>query len=107
VPGGLLGNLPMSTAITGLPGPPGPHYLCGAKLIHLCGFGPVSDGMLLMNIVVGYQDELGLFFTADRDALPDPWHYEECIRQAFDDLRKAARSRQRVQSARKEPKGAP
>lgn len=107
VPGGLLGNLPMSTAITGLPGPPGPHHLCGAKLIHLCGFGPVTDGMLLMNIVVGYQDELGLFFTADRDALPDPWHYEECIRQAFDDLRKAARSRQRVQSAKKQPKVAP
>ncbi|MEB3065056.1 wax ester/triacylglycerol synthase family O-acyltransferase [[Mycobacterium] zoologicum] len=93
VPGGLMGNLPMSTAVTGMPGPPGPHYLCGAKLVHLCGFGPVSDGMLLMNIIVGYQNELGLFFTADRDAMPDPWHYEDCLRQSFDDLHSAALSR--------------
>jgi diacylglycerol O-acyltransferase / wax synthase len=105
VRGGLLGNLPMSTAVTGMPGPPGPHYLCGAKLVHLCGFGPVTDGMLLMNIIVGYQDELGLFFTADRDALPDPGHYEDCLRQAFEDLRKAAISRQPGKSARKQPKG--
>ncbi len=105
LPGGLLGVLPMSTAITGLPGPPGPLYLCGAKLIHLGGFGPVSDGMRLMNIVVGYEGELGLFFTADRDALPDPWHYEQCIRDAFNSLRDAARSHQPVRSVRKHPKG--
>lgn len=105
VPGGLMGNLPMSTAITGMPGPPGPHYLCGAKLVHLCGFGPVTDGMLLMNIIVGYQDEFGLFFTADRDALPDPWHYEDCLRQAYEDLHKAALSRRPVRSVGKGPKG--
>jgi len=101
LPGGLIGALPMSTAITGLPGPPGPHYLCGARLIHLCGFGPVTDGMRLMNIVAGYQDELGLFFTADRDALPDPWHYEEFIRQAFDDLRQAVSSGRKLSTSTK------
>jgi diacylglycerol O-acyltransferase / wax synthase len=105
LPGGLMGALPMSTAITGLPGPPGPLYLCGAKLIHLGGFGPVTDGMRLMNIVVGYEGELGLYFTADRDALPDPERYEQCIRDAFNSLRDAARPHQPVRSARKHPKG--
>ena len=104
VPGGLMGNLPMSTAVTGMPGPPGPHYLCGAKLVHLCGFGPVTDGMLLMNIIVGYEGELGLFFTADRDALPDPWHFEECLRQAFEELHKAALSPPPIRSGGRGPK---
>lgn len=61
--------------------------------------------MRLMNIVVGYEGELRLFFTADRDGLPDPWHYKQCIRDAFNSLRDVARSHQPVRSVRKHPKG--
>jgi diacylglycerol O-acyltransferase / wax synthase len=102
LPGGVFGTLPMNTIVTGLPGPPGPLYLCGAELVHLCGFGPVTDGYRLINIVVGYQGELGIFFTADRDAIPDPQRYEECIREAFEDLCQAVRSGRKARSVSEE-----
>ena len=79
-----------NTAVTGMAGPPVPLYLGGAKLTHVIGFGPLVDGLGLINIQMSYSGEFVLTFTADRDAMPDPQRYEDCLYQAFEELRLAA-----------------
>jgi diacylglycerol O-acyltransferase len=79
-----------NTAVTGMAGPPAPLYLGGAKMTHVIGFGPLVDGLGLINIQMSYNGEFVLTFTADRNAMPDPQRYEECIYHAFEKLRQAA-----------------
>ena len=50
------------------------------------GAGPVVDGMGLINIVGSYDEQFVLSFTADREMMPDPAHYADCIRESFEDL---------------------
>jgi diacylglycerol O-acyltransferase / wax synthase len=78
-----------NTTVSGMAGPPTALYLCGAKMIHLLGIGPVVDGMGLINMHSSYNGEFQMFFTADRAAMPDPERYERCISDAFDKLRAA------------------
>lgn len=80
-----------NTAVTGMAGPPKPLYLGGTQLTHVIGFGPLVDGLGLINIQMSYNGEFVLTFTADRAAMPDPQRYEECIYQAFNDLSRAAK----------------
>jgi WS/DGAT/MGAT family acyltransferase len=80
-----------NTAVTGMAGPPKPLYLGGARMTHLIGFGPVMDGMAIMNVQHSYDGEFVLTFTADREAMPDPQRYEECIYRAFAELLEASR----------------
>jgi WS/DGAT/MGAT family acyltransferase len=80
-----------NTMVSGLPGPTTPLYLAGAELVHVFGLGPVVDGMALINMHGSYNGEFTMFFTADRQAMPDPERYEECIEQSFHELRAAAR----------------
>lgn len=81
-----------NTAVTGMAGPPKPLYLGSTQLTHVIGFGPLVDGLGLINIQMSYNGEFVLTFTADRGAMPDPQRYEECIYQAFDELRRAAQA---------------
>jgi diacylglycerol O-acyltransferase / wax synthase len=96
---GLFGK--MNTAVTGMAGPPRPLYLGSAEMSHLMVFGPLTDGLGLLNVQHSYNGEFQLAFTADRDAMPDPGRYEECIYQSFDDLRGAVRPRRKTNSRRK------
>jgi diacylglycerol O-acyltransferase / wax synthase len=79
-----------NTAVTGMAGPRQPLYLGRAQLTHVIGFGPLTNGLGLINIQMSYNGEFVLTFTADRNAMPDPQRYEQCIYQAFDELRRAA-----------------
>lgn len=86
-----------NTAVTGMAGPPKPLYLGGTQLTHVIGFGPLVDGLGLINIQMSYNGEFVMTFTADRDAMPDPQRYEECIYQAFDELQRAAQHHHQAQ----------
>lgn len=89
-----------NTAVTGMAGPPKPLYLGGTLLTHVIGFGPLVDGLGLINIQMSYNGEFVMTFTADRNAMPDPQRYEECIYQAFDELRRAAQHHHHAAIAR-------
>lgn len=93
-----------NTAVTGMAGPPKPLYLGAAKMTHLIGFGPVTDGLGLINIQQSYNGEFVLTFTADREAVPDPERYEQCIYTAFDELYKAAGAESRKSAPAKKSK---
>ncbi len=84
-------TLAVHTLVSNVPGPLHPMYFCGAKMVDLTGLGPVLDGMALNNGIGSYGDRVIFCFTADRDALPDPEFYEDCIAGAIDDLVAAAK----------------
>jgi WS/DGAT/MGAT family acyltransferase len=84
----LLAN----TVVTNVPASPVPLYFCGAPMVATYGLGPVLPGMGLLHLICSYRGVLSFSFTADRDTVPDPARYAECIQQSGDELVAAARS---------------
>ena len=75
-----------NTTVTNVPGPTQPIYFCGARLLRAAGLGPLIGGMNLIHVVASYNGTLAISATADRDALPDPARYAECMEHAFAEL---------------------
>jgi WS/DGAT/MGAT family acyltransferase len=84
------GPPPYNTVVTNIPGPQHPLYSGGARLVAMYGLGMVHDNMGLMNVVSSYCGQLTISFTADRDMMPDPAFYAECIESSFEELATAA-----------------
>jgi diacylglycerol O-acyltransferase / wax synthase len=75
-----------NTTVTNVPGPNVPLYFSGARLLRAAGLGPLIGGMNLIHVVASYNGTLSISATADRDALPDPANYAECMTHAFEEL---------------------
>jgi WS/DGAT/MGAT family acyltransferase len=75
-----------NTTVTNVPGPTQPIYFRGARLLRAAGLGPLIGGMNLIHVVASYNGILSISATADRDALPDPSRYAECMEQSFHEL---------------------
>ena len=75
-----------NTTVTNVPGPTEPLYFSGARLVRAAGLGPLIGGLNLIHVVASYNGTLSISATADRDALPDPATYAECMEQAFQEL---------------------
>lgn len=74
---------------TNVPGSPVPLYFAGAKMLKMMGFGPVFDGMGLINAIYSYAGDIAIGFTSDRDMMPDPSNYAAALRTSFEELRAA------------------
>ena len=70
----------INTVVTNVPGPPVPIYQAGAKLVSMQGLLCLLDGMALGHVVQSYVKEATITFTADRDVMPDPEFYSQCLR---------------------------
>jgi diacylglycerol O-acyltransferase len=81
-----------ATNVSNVPGPTMPIYFAGARLQKVTGLGPLIGGMNLFHVVASYNGTISVGATADRDALPDPAHYADCMQASFDELLSAARS---------------
>lgn len=79
-----------STTVSNVPGPTEPIYFAGARLHRVTGLGPLIGGMNLFHVVASYHGTISIGATADRDALPDPGHYADCMQRSFDELLDAA-----------------
>ncbi|MDG5481710.1 WS/DGAT/MGAT family O-acyltransferase [Mycolicibacterium gadium] len=79
-----------NTTVSNVPGPTVPVYFAGARLVRVTGMGPLIAGMNLFHVIASYNGTVSMGVTADRDALPDPAHYAECMQAAFDELLAAA-----------------
>jgi WS/DGAT/MGAT family acyltransferase len=79
-----------NTTVSNVPGPAEPIYFTGARLLRVTGLGPLIAGMNLFHVVASYNGTVSMGVTADRDALPDPAHYADCMQAAFDELLAAA-----------------
>jgi diacylglycerol O-acyltransferase len=79
-----------NTTVSNVPGPAEPIYFAGARLVRVTGLGPLIGGMNLFHVIASYNGTVSMGVTADRDALPDPANYADCMQAAFDDLLAAA-----------------
>ncbi|MDT7719338.1 MAG: diacylglycerol O-acyltransferase / wax synthase, partial [Mycobacterium sp.] len=75
-----------NTTVTNVPGPTEPLFFSGARLVRAAGLGPLVGGLNLIHVVASYNGTLSIGATADRDALPDPATYAECMDHAFQEL---------------------
>ncbi len=75
-----------NTTVTNVPGPSEPIFFSGARLVRAAGLGPLVAGLNLIHVVASYNGTLSISATADRDALPDPARYAECMESAFQEL---------------------
>ena len=72
-----------------MPGPNFRMYYSGAELVKSFGMGILAEGQGLFHVVTSYNGDVILTILADRDILPDPEFYAECMQESFDDLMKA------------------
>ena len=90
-----------TTVVTNVPGPPIPIYSAGAKMQSMMGLLCLTDGLGLGHVVQSYTDEATIAFTADREMMPDPEFYVECIRASYEELRDAAKGGSKSAPAKK------
>lgn len=83
-------NPAVNTIVTNVPGPMVPMYFAGAKLVKSFGMGILAEGQGLFHVVTSYNGNVILTFLADRQVMPDPEFYADCIGRSFADLIDAA-----------------
>jgi WS/DGAT/MGAT family acyltransferase len=77
------GNPVVNTVVSNVPGPRVPLYFAGARMVTMFGGAAVVDGMGLLHGVGSYCGELMISVVSDRDLMPDPGTYAECIDKSF------------------------
>lgn len=76
-----------NTVITNVPGVNMPLYSMGSRMVATYGLGPVVHGLGLFQPVLSYNNTITISAVADRDMMPDPAFYIECVQSAFDELK--------------------
>lgn len=79
----------VSTVISNVAGPNIDLYCAGARMLRYFGIGVLTPGVGLFQLVYSAAGVLTVSVTADRDIMPDPMVYRECLERAFDDLYRA------------------
>jgi len=82
--------LAVSTVVSNVAGPSFPLYCAGARLVRYCGLGVLTPGVGLFHMVFSSADVLTLSVLANRDVMPDPAFYRQCVEESFEALRRAA-----------------
>ena len=73
-------------SITHVPGPPGPLYLCGARMSYYSAMLPISDGLGLAFAVTSYDGRVIISPTSCRELMPDPEAFAQGLRDSFQEL---------------------
>ena len=73
-------------SITHVPGPPGPLYLCGARMSYYSAMLPISDGLGLAFAVTSYDGRVIISPTSCRELMPDPEAFAQALRDSFQEL---------------------
>ncbi len=82
--------LNISTCISNVAGPDFPLYCAGAKLVDYYGLGVLTPGMGIFHLVFSYSGKVTLSVLADRNIMPDPEFYHDCLVAAYEELYAAA-----------------
>ena len=80
-----------STVITNVPGPNFDLFCAGARLVKYHGMGVLTPGVGLFHTVFSQSDRVNLSVLGDRECLPDPSFYIECLRESYAELLAATR----------------
>jgi WS/DGAT/MGAT family acyltransferase len=90
--------MPFNAVISNIPGPQVTLYLAGARLDLMMGMGPLLHTMGLFHAVFSGAGRITINFLSCREMLPDPAFYQQCLREAFEELREAAAKQARRES---------
>lgn len=78
-----------NTVITNVPGPNVPLYSMGCQMVAQYGLGPVTHGLGFFQTVLSYNRTLTISVVADRNVMPDPAFYGQCLQESFAELKLA------------------
>lgn len=79
---------PINVAISNVPGPQFPLYVCGARLLTHYPVSVITDVSGGMNITAfSYDGSLDIGVITDRAMIPDAWEVTRDLREALDELR--------------------
>jgi WS/DGAT/MGAT family acyltransferase len=95
------GRLPANTIVTNVPGPSEPLYFTGARVVGPYGAGAALHGMGLIHLLGSYAGQFTFSFTADREMIPNPAFYAQCLRESLDELSAVAPAEPRPTPTRK------
>jgi WS/DGAT/MGAT family acyltransferase len=93
----------LSTIISNVPGPNFPLYSCGARLVRYHGLGLLTPGVGLFHLIFSYCGTISLTILADRDILPDPNAYKQCLDDSYSELKAAAEKLAAENLAKEQP----
>ncbi|MER6945244.1 wax ester/triacylglycerol synthase family O-acyltransferase [Nonomuraea sp. NPDC000554] len=86
---GLVGQTapPINVAVSNVPGPQFPLYVCGARLLTHYPVSVITDVSGGVNITAfSYDGSLDIGVVTDRKMVPDAWELARNLREALDDL---------------------
>jgi WS/DGAT/MGAT family acyltransferase len=75
----------ISTVISNVPGPNFDLYCAGARLVSNHGLGLLTPGVGIFQMVYSSSNIFTISVLADRDIMPDPEFYRECIEKSFEE----------------------
>ncbi|MFK7730119.1 MAG: wax ester/triacylglycerol synthase family O-acyltransferase [Pseudomonadales bacterium] len=88
----------ISTVISNVPGPTMPLYSAGAEMVRYHSLGLLTPGCGSFHLVFSSQGRITITFLADRDIVPDPEFYRQCIERSFTELLEAVPKSERQTS---------
>ena len=74
---------------TNVPKPPIDLYCNGARSVRMNGLGLLTPVVALFNTVFSFGYNISISVLADRDLLPDPAFYRQCLDESCPELRDA------------------
>ncbi|KAA1194220.1 wax ester/triacylglycerol synthase family O-acyltransferase [Pseudohalioglobus sediminis] len=80
----------ISTVVTNVQGPDFPLYCAGAEMVDYYGLGVLTPGMGLFHAAFSYAGKLTLAVLGDRQIMPDPEFYHDCLVASYEELYAAA-----------------
>ncbi|CAA0087546.1 Putative diacyglycerol O-acyltransferase [Zhongshania aliphaticivorans] len=78
--------LGISSVVSNVAGPNFPLYSAGAQMVRYYGLGLLTPGVGLFHLIFSSNGIMTMSILGDRDAMPDPAFYRECIEKAFSEL---------------------
>jgi diacylglycerol O-acyltransferase len=76
----------ITTVISNVAGPDFPLYCAGAKLVRYHGLGLLTPNLGLFHLVFSYSGKVTLSIMGDRDIMPDPEFYKDCLQASYEEL---------------------
>ncbi|MCX2981532.1 wax ester/triacylglycerol synthase family O-acyltransferase [Halieaceae bacterium IMCC14734] len=97
-----------STVITNVPGPNFDLYCAGARMVQYHGMGVLTPGVGLFHTVFSQGERVNMSVLGNRDIMPDPAFYIDCLRNAYAELlQQVERSEEKPPAAKKKVAKAP
>lgn len=76
----------ISTVISNVAGPDFPLYCAGARMVDYYGLGVLTPGIGIFHLVFSYCGTVTLSVLADREIMPNPELYHDCLVASYEEL---------------------